>query len=135
MKKSFSEGEMESVLKKHELVLVVFYAKWCGVCKRLLSEVLPSLKEEFRGRADLFLLEIMIEDEKQNLFNQELVEKYRTQGDHPMVIFFSNGREVGREKCWHQQRESVRELIRKVLKVKGGIRETNEVQLSFPLAS
>lgn len=65
---------------KDELVIVDFYAEWCGPC-RMLSPILDELKEEYKI--------IRLDVDK----NESLAKKYGIMSI-PTLIKFKNGEEV-----------------------------------------
>lgn len=77
----------ESAVKKSKgLVLVDFWASWCGPCKSLAS-VLDELSEEFSGRATIVKLNV---DDNANIPTKLGVRAV------PTVIMFKDGQELSR---------------------------------------
>ena len=71
---------------KEGVVVVDFFATWCGPCK-MLSPVFESLAEEMEGQADFFKVDI---DESMDLAQRFTVTTV------PTVIVFKEGQEQGR---------------------------------------
>ncbi len=46
------EAEFNELIQKEELVLVDFFATWCGPCKMLAPEI-EKLADEFKGKAKI----------------------------------------------------------------------------------
>lgn len=83
-----SENYEQEVLKSELLVIVDYWAEWCGPCK-MLGPVFEKLSEaaEFKGKLKFAKLDI----EK----NSERSEKNNVRGI-PCLILFSKGNEVDR---------------------------------------
>ncbi len=74
----------EEVNNTEKLVLVDFYATWCGPCK-MLAPVISEIAEEYKDKLEVYKVNI---DE-----NQELALKYDIMSI-PTLKFFKNGEVV-----------------------------------------
>ena len=87
MVESISDAEFEKLVLGEEvkgLVLVDFWAEWCGPCK-MMAPILEELAKEFEGKLKVYKLDI----EK----NPEMTNKYGIKGI-PTFILFKDGEEV-----------------------------------------
>ncbi len=82
----YSKESFEQALAKGELMMVDFWAEWCGPC-RMLGPVIEDLAERYAGRAAVGKVNV---DEE-----QELAIRYGV-ANIPTVVFFKNGREIDR---------------------------------------
>jgi thioredoxin 1 len=71
---------------KNKLVLVDFWAAWCGPC-RMMAPVLNEVAGELKGNA--YVGKVNVEQ------YQSLAQKYKVRGI-PTLVLFKNGTEVGR---------------------------------------
>jgi len=69
------------VLNAQGLVMIDFWAPWCGPC-RMISPTVEELSKEYSGRLKVMKLNT---DE-----NSEIATKYKIMGI-PTIIFFKNG--------------------------------------------
>lgn len=81
-----SENFEKEVLNSNELVLVDFYADWCGPCK-MMAPVVEELAGELQGKAKVGKINV---DE-----NQDLAMKYNVMSI-PTLIIFKDGKEFKR---------------------------------------
>lgn len=72
------------VLKSESLVLVDFWAEWCGPCKALLPK-LDEVATEASEKVKVFKVNV---DE-----HSELSSEYKVRGV-PMLLFFKNGEPI-----------------------------------------
>ena len=80
-----NEGNFEDeVLKSEKMVLVDFYADWCGPC-RMMSPIIDEIAEELQESVKVGKVNV---DE-----NQELAIKYDVMSI-PTIIIFKNGMPV-----------------------------------------
>jgi thioredoxin 1 len=70
---------------KKEVLLVDFWAPWCGPCKM----VAPTLNEIAETEEDIIIGKVNVDN------NQDLAKKYKVR-NIPTMIIFKNGVEVGR---------------------------------------
>ena len=75
------EAEFNELIQKEELVLVDFFATWCGPCKMLAPEI-EKLADELEGKAKT--LKVDVDQE------QALAMRYGVQSI-PTLIVFKNG--------------------------------------------
>lgn len=66
------------------IVIVDFWAPWCGPC-RMLSPILDEIKSEEK----IEIIKVNVDE------NQEWVERYNIQ-NVPTLIFYKNGKEVNK---------------------------------------
>lgn len=86
MARIINKDEFENdVLKSEKLVLVDFFATWCGPCQ-MLAPVLEELSNE---NDDFEIVKIDI-DQERNLAIENKIEFV------PTVVIFKNGKEVDR---------------------------------------
>ncbi|MBQ3047563.1 MAG: thioredoxin [Clostridia bacterium] len=78
--------EFDNTLKQSQVVLVDFYATWCGPCK-MLSPILENVAEELPENASIAKLDIDDSLEVAKQFNVMSV---------PTMIIFKDGKEVDR---------------------------------------
>ena len=71
---------------QHGVVLVDFYADWCGPC-RMMTSVLEKVAQEIKGHAVIGKLDI---DSAQKVASQFQVTSI------PTLILYKDGKEVGR---------------------------------------
>lgn len=94
MQESLEEDEMadavtsatweQEVLKAPNLVMVDFWAVWCGPC-RMVAPIVDELAKEYEGKVKVLKLNT---DE-----NADVAGKYRIMGI-PTLMFFKNGQTV-----------------------------------------
>ncbi|HRX13311.1 MAG TPA: thioredoxin [Draconibacterium sp.] len=70
---------------KKEVLLVDFWAPWCGPCKM----VAPTLNEIAETEKDITIGKVNVDN------NQDLAKKYKVR-NIPTMVIFKNGIEVGR---------------------------------------
>ena len=83
----FDMNSFEQALKGDKLVMVDFWASWCGPC-RMLGPVVEKLAEQYEGKAVIGKVNV---DEQ-----QELAVRYGVMSI-PTVIFFKDGKEIDRK--------------------------------------
>lgn len=83
----FNKEGFDKALADGQLMLVDFWADWCGPCK-MLGPVIEALGDEYEGKA--IVGKINVDDE------QELAIRYGVMSI-PTVIVFKNGQEVARK--------------------------------------
>ena len=85
--KHFTRETFEKELNGGALMLVDFWAEWCGPC-RMLGPVIEGLADESEGRA--VIGKVNVDEEG------ELAMRYGVM-NIPTVILFKNGREIDRK--------------------------------------
>jgi thioredoxin 1 len=98
---TFTDANFESeVLKSGGVVLVDFFAPWCGPCK-MMAPVIDKLAEEYKGKAKIGKLDV---DE-----NGQTAMKFEVQSI-PTLIIFKNG-EVVDKLIGFQSEEALKEKL------------------------
>ena len=91
----------EEVLKSEKLVLVDFWASWCGPC-RMMSPVIDQVAEEMGDNIKVGKINI---DEERDLALQYDVMSI------PTFIVFKDGREIGRS-VGVQDKEEIKGMLK-----------------------
>lgn len=81
-----SLGEFEKTLSENTLVMVDFFATWCGPCQ-MFSPIVEQVEDKYDG--DLTVVKVDIDE------NSDIAEKYTIQSV-PTTILFKNGEVVER---------------------------------------
>ena len=91
-------------LLKNKLVLVDFWAVWCGPCQTQ-KTIIQELDKDHEKNENIIIAECNIDD------NSEIAEKYQIMSI-PTMVLFKNGEEKERI-TGLQSKESLREMIDK----------------------
>lgn len=84
----FSEAGFDKALQSDKLMMVDFWATWCGPCK-ILTPVMERLALDYEGK-DVVIGKVDVDDEG------ALAQRYGVMSV-PTVIFFRNGEEIERK--------------------------------------
>lgn len=98
------EEQFEEVLRKYDLVLVDFWADWCGPCK-MLAPIIDELAREYAGR--LVFVKVNVDR------NRRLAERFAIMSI-PTLILFKNGKPVDVVVGWHPK-PALKEFIDRYL--------------------
>ena len=83
----FTKDGLDKALAQKGLLMVDFWADWCGPCK-MLAPLVENLDKEYEGRVTVG--KVNVDDE------QELAIRYGVMSI-PTVIFFRDGKEIDRK--------------------------------------
>ena len=83
----FTEAAFDKALAQPGLLVVDFWAEWCGPC-RMLGPVIEQLATDFDGRA--VIGKVNVDDEP------ELARRYGIMSI-PTVMFFKDGKEIDKK--------------------------------------
>lgn len=83
----FNKDSFDKALGEGKLMMVDFWASWCGPCK-MLAPVIDSLDSQYQGKA--LVGKVNVDEE------QELAIRYGVMSI-PTVIFFKDGKEIDRK--------------------------------------
>lgn len=81
-----TDGNFEETIKNNNIVLLDFWATWCGPC-RALAPTIDEIAQEYSGKALIGKLDV----DK----NPSIAEKFQV-FSIPTMILFKNGQEVER---------------------------------------
>ncbi len=87
MLKNLSKADFVSTLKENDVVLVDFYADWCGPCKAL-HPSLESLAADFEGKAVIAKVNVDTESEISSDFGIRSI---------PALLYFKKGELVTKQ--------------------------------------
>lgn len=79
--------EFPEMLKDNDIVLVDFWATWCGPCK-MIAPVIEQLAQQYEGKVAVAKVDVDQEN--------SLAQKYGVQSI-PTILIFNKGNEVARE--------------------------------------
>ncbi|WP_147678739.1 thioredoxin [Algibacter pacificus] len=80
-------SKFSELINQDNLVLVDFYAEWCGPCK-MMNPILKDVKSVLKDRVSI----IKIDVDK----NQGIAAKYQVRGV-PTMLLFKSGKQVWRQ--------------------------------------
>ncbi len=101
----YSKVQFDDVLATNEVVVVDFYATWCGPCKRL-APTYAALADEFAGRAKF----VKIDGDR----NTSLTQKYNVHA-YPTLMYFKNGSRVLKGKDMDRSKAHLRSKVDSLL--------------------
>ena len=84
MARLINSSEFSGLLQEDKLLVVDFYATWCGPCKKL-SPTLDEVSEELGEQVNIVKVEV---DESEDLAMDYGIRSV------PTVLFFKNGQQV-----------------------------------------
>lgn len=99
-----AKNVLEASLKEHAVVLVDFYADWCGPCRKQ-APVLEKLRKEWAGKVAI----LKIDTDK----NPEIPKRYQID-EIPTMLLFKNGKLVNRLVGYREER-NLRQEVESVL--------------------
>jgi thioredoxin 1 len=82
-----SDNFSELLSKENELVMVDFWAEWCGPCK-MLSPIVDELSQELDGKMTIGKVDVSDQ--------QDLAAEYGVR-NIPTILFFKNGELVDKQ--------------------------------------
>lgn len=94
---------ISEVLKTDKLVIVDFFATWCGPCQ-MLTPVLVNMDKKFEGEVEIYKVNV---DE-----NQDTAIRYGVNA-MPTLLFFKNGEEIERQ-VGYMDEEELSKLIEEI---------------------
>ena len=83
----FNLKSFEEAVNSGKLVMVDFWASWCGPC-RMISPVIEDIAKKYEGKAIIGKVNV---DEEQELAIRSAVMSI------PTVIFYKDGKEIARK--------------------------------------
>ncbi len=95
-----NERILSEVLNSNKLVVVDFFATWCGPCQEL-SPILVELDKQYNGEVQFYKVDV---DE-----SQDCAIRYGVNA-MPTLVFFKDGNEIERE-VGFLPKEELEELI------------------------
>lgn len=78
--------DLKSKINQNKLVLIDFYADWCGPCKQL-TPILETITKESKGEFEVFKVDVEA-DEYREFTSQYMIMSI------PTVLFFKKGKMV-----------------------------------------
>lgn len=90
---NLTEKEFDKIVREEKLVLVDFWATWCGPC-RMVGPVIDKVASKYQGKA--FVAKVNVDEE------QALASRYNIMSV-PTVLVFKNGEKVQEEVGAHPQ--------------------------------
>ena len=85
---NFNKESFDKALEQGGLMMVDFWAEWCGPC-RMLGPLVEDLAKQYEGKA-VTVGKVNVDEE------QELAIRYGVMSI-PTVIFFKDGKEIDRK--------------------------------------
>lgn len=104
MLQQINQDNFKDTITNNEVVLVDFYADWCGPCKVLIPR-LETLAKDFEGKAKIVKVNVDQSRELSAQFNIRSI---------PALFYFKNGELVGRQQGLQPQQsitDSLNQLI------------------------
>lgn len=104
MLQQIDKSSFDQTLQNNEVVLVDFYADWCGPC-RALHPTLEKLSEDYAGSATI--AKVNVDN------NRELSQSFGVRSI-PALFYFKNGELVGKQagaQPYHVLSQSLDEII------------------------
>ncbi len=95
---------LQQKIETGKLIIVDFYAEWCGPCKQI-SPILDGLANEAGDRYEIYKIDVDKEDSKEFLVEQVIMSI-------PTVIFFKDGVRV-HAFVGLQDKKTIQEMIAK----------------------
>lgn len=89
-------------IKRSKVVLVDFYADWCGPCKKL-GPILEELQNEIK---DFLVVKVNVENED---LNEIVVDNDIS--SMPTLMFYKNGEDANKKIIGLQTKETLRKII------------------------
>ena len=83
--RKMDKNNIESILKKEKLVLVDFWAEWCGPCLMMN----PAVDEFAKNSPDVVVAKVNADT------NNEIVSRFKVKG-LPQFLLFKDGKEIKR---------------------------------------
>jgi thioredoxin 1 len=102
MKTEITENDIDKVFSNNELVVIDFWASWCGPCKMLLPTI-EELSIDYENDSKVGIYKINV-DENRNISSKHNIRSI------PAVLFFKNGVEIDRF-IGYKNKEVIREMI------------------------
>ncbi len=102
MAKQLTSSNFADVLTNGELVVIDFWAEWCGPCKKL-SPIVDELAAEYEGTVDIYKCDVEECDEACEKFGIRNI---------PTVVFVKNGEVVDRH-VGTAKKDQLKEMIEK----------------------
>ena len=99
-------AKFEDIIQGNTLVIVDFFATWCGPCK-MMHPVLEGLKKQLGERVKIVKIDI------DSPVNRQLVNSYQVQAV-PTLMLFKAGKMVWRQ-SGAMQATQIRQVIEKYL--------------------
>ncbi|MEW6608673.1 MAG: thioredoxin [bacterium] len=81
-----ADANFDELLKSRELLIVDFWAEWCGPCQRL-TPIIEKVANEYAGRIIVAKLNV---DENTNIATKYMIMSI------PTLIFFKDGKEINK---------------------------------------
>ncbi|OGN61985.1 MAG: thioredoxin [Chlamydiae bacterium RIFCSPHIGHO2_12_FULL_49_11] len=95
-----SEFQKKVIDSREKIVIVDFFADWCGPCRQL-SPILEEISDEFSSRVDIYKVDVGQEADLARTFEVLSI---------PTVLFFKNGKKVD-EFVGLRDKDSIVEMI------------------------
>ena len=99
-------NDFEKNIKLKKVVLVDFYADWCGPCKKL-TPILEELQNEIK---DFLVIKVNVENED---LNEIVVDNDIS--SIPTLIFYKNGEDINKKIMGLQTKEGLKKIILQLL--------------------
>ncbi len=87
MAQQITDASLQEVLNNNQLVVIDFWAEWCGPC-RMISPVVEELAEEYADK--VYIGKVNVDE------NDEAVVKYGIR-NIPTIIFIKNGEVIDKK--------------------------------------
>ena len=101
----FTDQNFQQEVEENKgVVLVDFFAEWCGPCK-IMSPIIEELGEEYKNQEGIKIGKVNIDE------NQAVAQKFNVMSI-PTLILFKDGKPV-ETLVGMQDKESLKELIKK----------------------
>lgn len=97
--------ELQEKIQAGNLILIDFYAEWCGPCKQI-SPILDELEREANGEYEIYKVDVDKEEAREFLMQQVVMSI-------PTIVFFFGGKRVDAF-VGLQDKETIKSMIKKI---------------------